>query len=91
MASVLRISASFEQWAHVISACANTHMRGRMSAEPKAPYSDDLRWRVVWQRIGMGLRYREIANCLNIAVGTAHNIFKLFERTGSGEYLSDYI
>ena len=29
----------------------------RMSAEPgrKAPYSNDIRWHVVWQRIGMEL------------------------------------
>ena len=55
-----------------------------MSAEPgrKAPYSTDLRWRVVWQRIGMDLKYREIARNLNVAVGTVHNIFTRFESTG---------
>ena len=54
------------------------------SAEPsrRKPYSVDIRWRVVWQRIGMDL---SIACRLNISVGTAYNIFKLFELTGSVE------
>ena len=58
-----------------------------MSAEPgrTTAYSKDLRWRVIWQRLGMGLGYREIAHRLNISVGTAYNTFKLFEHTGSVE------
>ena len=48
------------------------------SAEPSA-YSTDIGWRVVWQRIGMGLTYKEIAYRLQIAVGTAH---RLYESTG---------
>ena len=56
-----------------------------MSAEPgrTRAYSPDLRWRVVWQRIAMDCSYRDIAERLSISVGTAYNIFKLFERTGS--------
>ena len=56
-----------------------------MSAEPgrTIAYSTDLRWRVICQRLGMGLGYREIAHRLNISVGTAYNTFKLFEHTGS--------
>ena len=46
-------------------------------------YSIDIRWRVIWQRLGMGLRFREIAHRLNIAVGTAYNTYKLFKLTGS--------
>ena len=54
------------------------------SAEPgrKAPYSADLRWRVVWQRLGMELSFREIAFRLCIAPSTACEIFKRFESTG---------
>jgi hypothetical protein len=50
-----------------------------MSAEPgrKAPYSEDIRWRVVWQRIGMELTFREISKNLCLALGTAHNHFKV--------------
>ena len=33
----------------------------------------------------MGLSYRKIAQNLNVAVGTAYNTFKVFERTGSVE------
>ena len=53
-----------------------------MSAEPgrKAPYSDDTRWRVVWQRAGMQLSFRQVAKNLNISVGTVYNIFKVFEK-----------
>ena len=56
-----------------------------MSAEPgrTKAYSPDLRWRVVWQRIAMDLTYRDIAERLSISVGTAYNIFQIFQRTGS--------
>ena len=54
------------------------------SVEPtrRAPYSNDLRWRIVWQRIALDLGYQEIARNLNISTGIAYNIFKLFESTG---------
>ena len=55
-----------------------------MSAEPmrRSPYLKDLRWRIVWQRIALNLRYQKIAENLNISIGTVHNIFKLFQNTG---------
>ena len=55
-----------------------------VSAEPgrKRPYDRDLRWRIVYQRIGMGLSFIKIANNLNIAVSTAHRTYQLFELTG---------
>ena len=65
----------------VIDECANTEMT---SAEPsrRAPYSADLRWRVVWQKIAMELPYKRIAANLNIATGTAVNIYRRFCNTG---------
>ena len=51
----------------------------------KTAYSTDLRWRVIWQKLGMGLGYRQIAHHLNISVGTVYNTYKLFEPTGSVE------
>ena len=53
------------------------------SAEPgrKAPYSPDLRWRVVWQRIAFEFSFRKIAENLSIAPSTARAIFKMFEET----------
>lgn len=58
------------------------------SAEPnrRAPYSNDLRWRIVWQRIALNLGFQDIAKNLNISVGTAYNIFKLFETTGEVDH-----
>lgn len=55
-----------------------------MSAEPlrTKSYSDDLRWRVVWQKISMDLPFRTIAKNLNISVGTAFNVFSIFKSTG---------
>ena len=56
----------------------------RTSAEPgrKVAYSRDIGWRVVWQKIGMGLTFRQIAARLQIATGTAHRIFMRFRETG---------
>ena len=44
------------------------------SAEPnrKRPYDRDLRWRIVFQRIGMGLQYDKIAQNLNVSTSTAY-------------------
>ena len=55
-----------------------------MSAEQgrKAPYSADMRWRMVWQRFGMELTYTEIAERLNVAVSTVHSTCKKVENTG---------
>ena len=55
-----------------------------MSAEPgrKAAYSNDLRWRIVWQRIGMELTYRRIAKNLSLSLGTVHNVYRHFKETG---------
>ena len=56
----------------------------RTSAEPArtTAYSPDIGWRVVWQRLGMDLTFKQIAERLQIAVGTAHRIFKRFKDTG---------
>ena len=56
----------------------------RTSAEPArtTAYSPDIGWRVVWQRLGMDLTFKQIAERLQIAVGTAHRIFKRFMDTG---------
>ena len=55
-----------------------------MSAEParKKAYSVDLRWRIVYQRIGMALPFYKIAKNLSIATSTAHRIYTKFETTG---------
>ena len=60
------IQSIFVASERVACACANLRMAA-FSAEPgrKAPYSTDLRWRVVWQRAGMQLPFRDIARNLN--------------------------
>ena len=45
-------------------------------------YSPDIGWRVVWQRIGMGLSFKEIATRLQIGVGTAHCLYMRYDATG---------
>ena len=54
------------------------------SAEPnrRRAYGSDLRWRIVFQRFGMGLRYDNIARNLNVATSTAYRICARFEATG---------
>ena len=54
------------------------------SVEPgrKAPYSPDVRWRVLWQRTAFEFSFRKIAENLSIAPSTARAIFKMFEEAG---------
>ena len=42
----------------------------------------DLRWRIVFQRIGMGLQYDKIAQNLNVSTSTAYRICARFDVTG---------
>lgn len=58
-----------------------------MSAEPtrRRPYDNDLRWRVVYQRMGMNLSLKKIARNLNISISTVHRVCARFELTGSVE------
>lgn len=57
------------------------------SAEPyrTVAYSADIRWRVVWQRAGMRLTYKEIATRLQIGTATAYRLFQRYLATGSVE------
>ena len=54
------------------------------TAEPgrRRPYSGDLRWRIVYQRIGMNLTYSKIASNLNVSTATAQRVYMQFERIG---------
>lgn len=47
-----------------------------------APYSEDLRWRIIWQRVGMKLRVQEVAHNLGIHASTVVRITQLFLATG---------
>lgn len=62
----------------------DVEMSKSTSAEPmrRTAYSNDLRWRVVWQRLALDLKYQRIAENLSISVGTVHNVWQLFQDTG---------
>lgn len=45
-------------------------------------YSMDIRWRVVYRRIGMGQTLRSIAQDLHIALGTVYSWWRRFGETG---------
>jgi len=51
-------------------------------ARSAEPYSVDLRWRVVYQRIAINLPFDDIAKNLNIAASIQLIMYMLFERTG---------
>lgn len=55
------------------------------SCEParSSAYSEDLRWRIVWQREALELTFSEIASNLLIDVATAHRVVKQFTTSGS--------
>ena len=54
------------------------------SAEPsrKSAYEKDISVRVVWQKLGMGLSFRDIAQRLQIGVGSAYRLYRRFSLTG---------
>ena len=59
------------------------------SAEPgrRKAYANDLRWRIVYQRIGMHLPLEKIARNLNVSTSTAYRTNALFQRMGSVDHV----
>ena len=64
---------------------AKFEMMTSFTAEPgrKRAYDSGLRWRIIYQRIGMNYTYQKIAHNLNISVCTAQRIFQRFKATNS--------
>ena len=56
-----------------------------ISCEPgrKKAYSNDLRWRIVWQRDALGYKYKQIASNLNVHPSTVCRVTKLFAHSGT--------
>ena len=54
------------------------------SCEPhrSSAYSEDLRWRIVWQREALGVSCSEIATNLNIDISTVKRVLQTFATTG---------
>ena len=56
-----------------------------MSSEPKrsSAYSDDLRWKIVWEYEAMGLSAEQVAKNLCIDSSTVYRIVRQFDSTGT--------
>ena len=50
-----------------------------------SPYSDDLRWRMVWQRVALGISIRAVANNLHVDLSTVRRIVNNFYVTGDDQ------
>ena len=59
-------------------------MATKTSCESKrsSAYSEDLRWRVVYQSLGLRLSYSDIAKNLCVDVATVKRAVKLYNQTG---------
>ena len=57
----------------------------KVSYEParSSTYSDDLRWRMVYQRMALGLTFDQISKILRVDKTTAQRTVTLFKTTGS--------
>ncbi len=53
------------------------------SSEQLAAYSDDLRWRMVWQCEGLGYSMTQVAKNLGVDKATVSRTVNLFNATGS--------
>ena len=65
--------------------CTYVYAHARMATcEPKrcSAYSEDLRWRIIWQREVLDLKYEEIAKNLNVDASTVCRTVQLFHETG---------
>lgn len=53
--------------------------------EPRrtSPYSDDLRWRMVWQRLTRGRTLEQVSSNLIVDISTIWRVVKHFEEIGT--------
>ena len=70
-----------------VNACMNVIHDTTQKCQPgrKRAYNADLRWRIVYQRIGRNPTFANIATNLCISTATAQRIYSLFESTGNVE------
>ena len=56
-----------------------------MSINPRrmSTYSEDLRWRMIWQKEGLGLSNQDIARNLGVDPSTISRVVSLFKATGN--------
>ena len=63
-----------------------------MTIEPgrSKAYSNDITWRMVYQRCGLGLSYKQIGEQLNVDPSTVCRTVQLFEETGTVHSIQGY-
>ena len=63
-----------------------------LSIEPgrSKAYSSGIRWRMIYQRCGLGLSYRQIGEQLNVDPSTVCKTVQLFEETGTVHSIQGY-
>lgn len=61
-----------------------TNTYSMASCEPRrsSAYSEDVRWRIVWQSQALSLSHTEIATNLNINISTVKRVLQIFTTTG---------
>ncbi len=67
------------------SAIFELNKMSKHSCEParSSAYSEDLRWKIVWQREGLELTLDEVAANLCVYVSTVHRVVKHFSTSGT--------
>jgi len=71
--------------AYPIIVFKSTSALNMASCEPRrtSPYSNDLRWRMVWQRLARGLTLEQVSSNLNVDISTIWEVVKHFEEMGT--------
>ena len=69
--------------AHACNALLNFHMMASCEPHCSSAYSEDLRWRMVWQSEALGCSYGTIAKNLNVDKSTICRTIQLFYSTGT--------
>jgi len=58
-------------------------MSGSCESSRTSAYAEDLRWRMVWQREGLGLTLKQISSNLNVDKSTVQRVTSLFRESGT--------
>ena len=66
----------FEKFSGIMASSSCEHSRS-------SPYSEDIRWRIIWQKLALDHKCPEIAQNLNIDISTVKRILQKFEMTGN--------
>lgn len=78
--------------AYPIIVFKSTSALSMASCEPcrTSPYSDDLRWRMVWQRLAQGPTLEQVSSNLIVDISTIWRVVKHFEEMGTVSKKTSY-